>query len=99
MYSDRTAGFPGIGRMPSVTFECLLIQEKFRNTVKEIKLYQKKWLQHVQRMDKSRLPKVATTFTEDGHKQSTNCGYNMYRGWTQTHYQIWLQIVQRIDTD
>ena len=35
--------------------------------------------------------KVATTRTEDGHKQwlqhvqrmDTNSGYNMYRGWTQ----------------
>jgi hypothetical protein len=56
------------------------------NIVKEIKQYQDKWLQHVQRMDTNRLPKVATTCTEDGHKQSTKCGYNMYRGWTQIDY-------------
>jgi hypothetical protein len=30
-----------------------------------------KWLQHVQRMDTNRLPKVATRCTEDGHKQNT----------------------------
>ena len=38
-----------------------------------------KWLQHVQRMDTNRIPKqalqykpkVATTCTEDGHKQTT----------------------------
>ena len=38
-----------------------------------------KWLKHVQRMDTNRLPKqtlqykpkVAKTFTEDGHKQTT----------------------------
>ena len=38
-----------------------------------------KWLQHVQRMDTNRLPKqalqykpkVATTCTDDGHKQTT----------------------------
>ena len=38
-----------------------------------------KWLQHVQRMDTNRLPKealqykpkVATTCTEDGHKETT----------------------------
>jgi len=30
---------------------------------------------------------VATTCTEDGHKQTTKGGYNMYRGWTQTDYQ------------
>jgi len=41
--------------------------------------YQKKLIQHVQRMDTNRLPKqalqykpkVATTCTEDGHKQTT----------------------------
>ena len=58
-----------------------------------------KWLQHVQRMDTNRLPKVATTCTEDGYKQTTKSGYNMYRGWTQTDYQKWLQHVQRMDTD
>jgi len=50
-----------------------------QNIVKEIKQYQKKWLQDVQRMDTNRLPKqalqykpiVATTCTEDGHKQIT----------------------------
>jgi len=50
-----------------------------QNIVKEIKLYQKRWLQHVQGMDTDRLPKqtlqykpkVATTCTEDGHKETT----------------------------
>ena len=45
---------------------------------------QQMWLQHVQRMDTNRLTKVATKCTEDGHKQTTKIGYNMYRGWTQT---------------
>ena len=73
-----------------------------------------KWLKHVQRMDTNRLPKLATTCTEDGHKQTTKsgynmyrgwtkqttkCGYNMYRGWTKTDYQMWLQQVQRMDTN
>ena len=57
------------------------------------------WLTHVQRMDTDRLPKVATTCTEDGHRQTTKSGYNMYRGWTQTDYQKWLQHVQRMDTN
>ena len=72
------------------------------------------WLQHVQRMDTHRLPKVATTCTKDGHKQTTKsgynmykgwtkqttkCGYIMYKGWTQTDYQMWLQHVQRMDTN
>ena len=58
-----------------------------------------KWLQHVQRMDTDRLPKVATTCTEDGHRQTAKSGYNIYRGWTQTDCQKWLQLVQRMDTD
>ena len=43
--------------------------------------------------------KLATTCTEDGHKQTIKSGYNMYRGWTQTDYQKWLQHVQRMDTN
>ena len=31
--------------------------------------------------------RVVTTCTEDGHKQTTKSGHNMYRGWTQTDYQ------------
>ena len=42
---------------------------------------------------------VATTCTEDGHKQTNKSGYKMYRGWTQTDYQNWLQHVQRMDTN
>jgi len=49
------------------------------NITKEIKQYQEKWLQHVQRMDTNILPKqalqykpkVATTCTENGHKRTT----------------------------
>ena len=50
-------------------------------------------------MDTNRLPNVATTCTENGHKQTTKYDYNMYRGWTQTDYQLWLQLVQRMDTN
>ena len=56
------------------------------------------WLQHVQRMHTNRLPKVAKTFTKDGHKQTTISAYNMYRGWTQTDYKNWLKHLQRMDT-
>ena len=33
-----------------------------QNIVKEIKQYQKKWLQHVQRMDTNRIPKQALQY-------------------------------------
>jgi hypothetical protein len=53
-----------------------------QNRVTEIKQYQQKWLQHVQRMGTDRLPKqalryrpkVATTCTADGHRQTTKAG-------------------------
>ena len=51
--------------------QCIRQKTGAQNIVKEIEQYQKKWLQHVQRMDTNRLPKVATTCTEDGHKQTT----------------------------
>jgi hypothetical protein len=46
-------------------------------------------------MDTNRLPKVATTCTENGHKQITKSGYNMYRGWTQIDYQTKHNINQK----
>ena len=42
---------------------------------------------------------MATTCTEDGHKQTTKSGYNLYRGWTQRDYEMWLQHVQKMDTN
>ena len=59
-----------------------------QNVIKEIKQYQEKWLQRVQKMDtdyqnrsternkgnKTVPGKVATTCTEDGHKQTTKTG-------------------------
>jgi len=59
--------------------QCIRQKTGAQNKTKEIKQYQKKWLQHVQRMDTDRLPKqalqykpkVATTCTVDGHKQTT----------------------------
>jgi len=37
--------------------QCIGRKTGAQNIVKEIKQYQKKWLQHVQRMDTNRLPK------------------------------------------
>ena len=39
-----------------------------KNIVKEIKQYQKKWLQHVQRMDTNRLPKQALQYKPKGRR-------------------------------
>jgi len=35
------------------------------------------WLQNIQRMDKNKLPNMATKFTENGHKLTTKFGYKM----------------------
>jgi hypothetical protein len=39
-----------------------------QNIVKEIKQYQEKWLQHVQRMDTNSLPKQALQYKPKGRK-------------------------------
>ena len=69
----------GITKLDKETDQCIRQKTGAQNIVKEIKQYQEKWLQHVQRVDTNRLPKqvlqykpkVATTYTEDGHKQTT----------------------------
>jgi len=38
------------------------------NTVKEIKKYQEKWLQHIQRMDTNRIPKQALQYKTKGRR-------------------------------
>jgi len=69
----------GITKLDKEKNQCIREKTGAQNIVKEIKQYQEKWLQHVQRMDTNRLPKQAlqykpkeaTTCTEDGHKQTT----------------------------
>jgi len=69
----------GITKLDIENNRCIRQNTGPQNIVKEIKQYQKKWLQHVQGMDTNRLPKqalqykpkLATTCTEDGHKQTT----------------------------
>ena len=43
-----------------------------QNIVKEIKQYQKKWLEHVQRMDRNRLPKHALKYRPEGRRKIDN---------------------------
>jgi hypothetical protein len=39
-----------------------------QNIVKEIKQYQQKWLQHVKRMDKNRLPRQTLHYRPNGQR-------------------------------
>ena len=41
-----------------------------QSTVKEIKQYQKQWLQHVQRMDTNRLPKQVLQYRPKGRRNT-----------------------------
>jgi len=40
------------------------------NIVKEIKQYQEKWLQHIQRMDTNRIPKQALQYKPKGQRNT-----------------------------
>ena len=55
-----------------------------QNIVKEIKEYQKKWLQHVQRMDTNRLQKQALQYKPKGRM---NVGRPRKRWRDQLHFE------------
>ena len=55
-----------------------------QNVGKEIKQYQKKWLQHVQRMDTNRLPKQALQYKPKGRR---NIGRPRKRWKDQLHLE------------
>ena len=54
-----------------------------QDIVKEIKQYQKKWLQHVQRMDRNRLPRQALKYKPEGR---WNIGLPKKRGRDKLHF-------------
>ena len=47
----------GITKLDKEKNQCIMEKTGAQTIVKEIKQYQKKWLQHVQRMDTNRIPK------------------------------------------
>jgi hypothetical protein len=49
----------GITKLDKENNQCIWEKTGAENTVKEIKQYQEKWLQHVQWMDTNRIPKQA----------------------------------------
>ena len=56
----------GITKPDKEKNQCIKGKIGAQNIVKEIKQYQKKWLQHVQRMDINRLPKQALQYKPKG---------------------------------
>ena len=72
----------GIKKLDKERNQC--IGDKTQNTVKEIKQYQKKWLQHVQRMDTNRLPKQVLQYKPKGRR---NIGRPRKRWRDQLHLE------------
>ena len=56
----------GITKLDKEKNQCIRQKPGAQNIVKEIKQYQEKWLQHVQRMDTDRLPKQALQYKPKG---------------------------------
>ena len=52
----------GITKLDKEKNHCIKGKTGAENIVKEIKQYQEKWLQHIQRMDTNRIPKQALQY-------------------------------------
>ena len=52
----------GMTKLDKEKNQCIREKTGAENIVKEVKLYQEKWLQHIQRMDTNRLPKQAIQY-------------------------------------
>ena len=59
----------GITKLDKEKNQCIREKTGTQNTVQEIKQYQEKWLQHVQRMDINRLPKHALQYKPKGREK------------------------------
>jgi hypothetical protein len=56
----------GITKLDKETNQCIGEKTGTENIVKEIKQYQEKWLQHIQRMDTNRTPKQVLQYKPKG---------------------------------
>ena len=74
----------GITKLDKEKNQCIRQKMGAQNIVKEIKQYQKKWLQQVQRMDTNRLPKQALQYKPKGRR---NIGRPRKRWRDQLHLE------------
>jgi len=58
----------GITKLGKEKYQCIRGKMGAQNIIKEIKQYQEKWLQRVQRMDTNRIPKQALQYKPKGRK-------------------------------
>jgi len=74
----------GITKLDKGKNQCIREKTGVQNIVKEIKQYQEKWLQHVQRMDTNRLPNQALQYQTKGRR---NIGRPRKRWRDQLHLE------------
>ena len=74
----------GITKLDKEKNQCIRGKTGAQNIVKKIKQYQKKWLQHVQRMDSNRVPKQALQYKPKGRR-------NVGRPRKRWRYQLHLE--------
>ena len=74
----------GITKLDKEKNHCFREKTGAQNIVKEIKQYQKKWLQHVQRMYRNRLPRQALKYRPEGRR---NIGRPKKRWRDQLHFE------------
>ena len=74
----------GITKLDKEKNRCIREKTWAQNTVKGIKQYQKKWPQHVQRIDTNRIPKQALQYRPKGRR---NIGRPKKRWRDQLHLE------------
>ena len=74
----------GITKLDKEKDQCIREKTGAQNIVTEIKEYQKKWLQHVHRMDTNRIPKQALKYRP---KRRRNIGRPKKRWRDQLHFE------------
>ena len=74
----------GITKLDKEKNKCIREKTGAQNIVKEIKQYQEKWLQHVQRMDTNRIPKQSLQCKPKGRR---NIGRPRKRWRDQFHFE------------
>jgi len=74
----------GITKLDKEKNQCVREKTGAQNIVKEIKQYQKKWLQHVQRMETNRLLRQALKYRPEGRR---NIGRPKKRWRDQLHFE------------
>ena len=74
----------GITKLDKEKNQCIREKTGTQYIVKEIKQYQKKWLQHVKRMDRNRLPRQTLKYRPEGRR---NIGRPKKRWRDQLHFE------------